>query len=129
VVTILAWDNLGNGSVFSQKIIVEGSDRLQILEHKTYPNPAELQSQFEFTHNRPGENLLVELSVYNLNGQTLFSDSFRFVKAEAEISGLSWLFYQSQTKYPAKGTYIYKLSLQSETDYSVATTSGKIVIK
>lgn len=129
VVTIRAWDNLGNGSVFSQKIIVEGSNRLQILEHKAYPNPAELQSQFEFTHNRPGENLLVELSVYNMNGQTLFSESFRFVKAEAEISELSWLFYQSQTKYPAKGTYIYKLSLQSETDYSVATTSGKIVIK
>lgn len=128
-VTIRAWDNLGNGSVFSQKIIVEGSNRLQILKHKTYPNPAELQSQFEFTHNRPGENLLVKLSVYNMNGQTLFSESFRFVKAEAEISGLSWLFYQSQTKYPAKGTYIYKLSLQSETDYSVATTSGKIVIK
>ena len=59
----------------------------------------------------------------------LASASTDVAKAEAEISGLSWLFSQSQTKYPAKGTYIYKLSLQSETDNSVATTSGKIVIK
>jgi hypothetical protein len=129
IVTIRAWDNLGNGSLFSQKIIVEGSSRLQILKHKTYPNPAESESNFEITHNRQGENLVAVLSVYNTIGQILFSESFRFVKAEAEISGLSWLFYQSQTKYPAKGTYIYKLSLQSETDNSVATTSGKIVIK
>ncbi|MDI1322140.1 MAG: type IX secretion system sortase PorU [Algoriphagus sp.] len=129
LITIRAWDNLGNGSVFSQEIIVEGSDRLQILNHKTYPNPAESESNFEFEHNRPGENLLAEVSVYNLNGQILFSESFRFVKAEAVISDLSWFFFQSQTKYPAKGTYIYKLTLQSETDNSVATSSGKIVIK
>ena len=129
IVTIRAWDNQGNGSLYSQKISVEGSDRLQILKHKTYPNPAESESNFEVTLNRPGENLVAVLSVYNTMGQILFSESFRFVKAEAEITGLSWLFSQSQTKYPAKGTYIYKLSLQSETDNSVATTSGKIVIK
>jgi len=129
LVTIRAWDTLGNGSQFSKEIIVEGSGRLQILKIKSYPNPTELESNFEFIHNRPGENLISVLSVYNTNGQILFSESFRFVKAEAEISGLSWLFSQNQTKYPAKGTYIYKLSLQSETDNSVATTSGKIVIK
>ncbi len=128
-VTIRAWDNLGNGSLYSQKIIVEGSDRLQILNHITYPNPTEKESNFELLHNRPGENILVVLSVHNPTGQILFSESFRFVKAEAEISGMSWLFSQAQTKYPAKGTYIYQLSLQSETDNSVATTSGKIVIK
>jgi hypothetical protein len=129
LVTIRAWDNLGNGSLFSQKITVEGSGRLQILKHKTYPNPTESESNFEITHNRAGENLDAVLSIYNTIGQILFSESFRFVKAEAEISGLSWLFYPSQTKYPAKGTYIYKLSLQSETDNSVAIKSGKIVIK
>lgn len=129
VITIRAWDNLGNGSLYSQKIIVEGSDRLQILKNKTYPNPAEIATYFEFIHNRPGENLLAVLSVYNTKGQILFSESFRFVKADAEISGMSWLFSQNQTKYPAKGTYIYKLSLQSEMDNSIATTSGKIVIK
>ena len=129
LVTIRAWDNLGNGSLFSQKITVEGSDRLRILKHKTYPNPAESESNFEITHNRPGENLIVVLSVSNTIGQILFSESFRFLKAEAEISGLSWLFYQIQTKYPAKGTYIYKVSLQSQTDNSIATTSGKILIK
>lgn len=129
LITIRAWDNLGNGSIFSQEIIVEGSDRLQILSNKTYPNPAESESNFEFEHNRPGENLLAVLSVYNSNGQILLSESFRFVKAEAVISDLSWFFFQSQTKYPAKGTYIYKLTLQSETDNSVAISSGKIVIK
>jgi hypothetical protein len=124
-----AWDNVGNGSALEQKIRVEGSERLQILRHVTFPNPTESESNFIILHNRSGENLLLTLSVFNLNGQILFTEGNRYIKAKAEISGLTWIFSQSQSKYPTKGTYIYKLSLQSENDYSSDTVSGKIVIQ
>ncbi|SFU17879.1 Peptidase family C25 [Algoriphagus locisalis] len=129
LVTIRAWDNLGNGSVLNQEILVEGSDKLRILNHKTYPNPASIESNFELEHNQPGENLLVTLAVYQTDGKTLFIESERLVKATAQIDDLSWLFLQSQTKYPAKGTYIYKLTLQSELDNSVDSVSGLILIQ
>jgi len=128
-VIIKAWDNVGNGSMLEQKIHVEGSERLQILRHVTFPNPTASESNFSILHNRSGENLLLILSVYNLNGQILFTKGNRYIKAKAEISGLTWIFSQSQTKYPAKGTYIYKLSLRSENDSSSDTVSGKIVIQ
>ncbi|TXE10983.1 type IX secretion system sortase PorU [Algoriphagus aquimarinus] len=129
LVTIKAWDILGNQSVFKQEIIVEGSDRLRILNHKTYPNPTQIESHFELEHNQPGENLIVTLAVYQTDGKILFTESDRLVKADAHIGDLSWFFLQNQTKYPAKGTYIYKLTLQSEGNNSVASVSGQIVIQ
>ncbi|MFC5624906.1 type IX secretion system sortase PorU [Algoriphagus winogradskyi] len=129
LVTIRAWDNLGNGSVLNQEIIVEGSDKLRILSHKTYPNPAVIESRFELEHNQPGENLILTLAVFQTDGKTLFIESERLVKANAKLDDLVWFFFQNQTKYPAKGTYIYKLTLQSELDNSVDSVSGQILIQ
>jgi len=129
LVTIRAWDNLGNGSVLNQEIIVQGSDRLRILTHKTYPNPTQIVSHFEIEHNKPGENIILMLAVYQTDGKILFTKSERLVKADAHIGDLSWFFLQKQTKYPAKGSYIYKLSLQSELDNSTDSVSGLIVIQ
>lgn len=128
-IIIKVWDNLGNGSIFEKFLTVEGSNQIQILSKKVYPNPASKEANFEFTHNRPGDNLLVDLSVYDMNGKILFVESKRLVEVEEKISDLQWIFLQNQSKYPAKGTYIYKLTLQSERDNSLATSSGKIIIE
>lgn len=129
LVTITAWDILGNQSVLKKLITIEGSDKLQILSHKTYPNPTSTASNFEIKHNQPGKNLGLTLVVYQMDGKILFENHVRLVKAESRIKNLTWLFLQSQTKYPAKGTYIYKLTLQAEDNNSAASVSGKIFIQ
>jgi hypothetical protein len=128
-ILISAWDNVGNGNSLSLEVEIKGSNVIQILDHKVYPNPASTKSNFEIKHNRPGENLNLNLQVYSMTGQILFSETFRLVKAEENIGDLSWIFLQSQTKYPAKGTYIYKLDLQSEFDLTSDSVSGKIIIR
>lgn len=128
-ILISAWDNVGNLSEFQFTIEVRDSRKPQILEHKVYPNPASEKTSFFIRHNRPGENLVMTLEVYSLLGKTLFSDSRRLVKAEEVIDDWHWIFFQSMTKYPAKGTYIYKLTLISETDSAPASASGKLLIQ
>lgn len=128
-ILISSWDNLGNQSSLKVSILVEGSERLTILNHKTYPNPTDEISNFVLEHNRPGENFLITISIFQSTGQAIFTDSFRSVKTPARINDLSWVFLQTRTKYPAKGTYIYKITLQSESDNSSAVASGQIVIK
>ncbi len=124
-----AWDNVGNGSKITLEVEIAGSKSIRILEHKVFPNPATTESNFEIKHNRPGENLNLRLGVYSLTGQILFSESFRLIEAQENIRDLSWIFLQNQTKYPAKGTYIYNLELQSESDSTSDSVSGKIVIR
>jgi hypothetical protein len=120
---------LGNGSEYVQEIIVEGSKNLKIINHKTFPNPTSTESKFHIEHNRPGENISLTLSVYQNDGKILFTQNQRLVKTQYLINDLSWIFYQNQTKNPAKGTYIYIITLQSELDNSFDTVSGKIVIQ
>ncbi len=128
-ITVRARDNVGNASVYTQDVEIKGSNHLQILNHKVYPNPASRESKFELTHNRPGENLTLSLAIYSPAGQILFLENFRLPNADQDIRDLTWPFLQSQTKYPAKGTYIYKLSLQSESDFTSDSTSGKLIIQ
>ena len=128
-IRIAATDLVGNRTEAIFEIRVEGSNRIQILNHVVYPNPADQEAVFKLTHNRPGENLLIELEVYSLTGSILFSASRRLVEAESRIEGFRWIFLQSQSKIPAKGTYIYKLTLSSEADSSVASESGKLIIE
>ncbi|WP_051287113.1 type IX secretion system sortase PorU [Algoriphagus mannitolivorans] len=127
--TIRAWDNLGNGSVYQVPVEIRGSDQIRILSHKVFPNPSSDIANFELTHNRPGETLLLKIDLYSLGGEILFSESFRYVKTLEKIENLTWNFFQGQTKYPAKGTYIYKLTLLTETDFTSDQVSGKLVIE
>ena len=128
-ITVRAWDNVGNESVYTQEVEIKGSKHLQILSHTVYPNPSLEERKFELSHNRPGENLTLSLSVYSLAGQILFQENIRLLNADQTIDDLTWPFLQSQIKYPAKGTYIYKLSLQSESDFTSDSVSGKLVIQ
>lgn len=128
-IEISAWDILGNGNSVTAPVEIRGSNRLQILTHKVFPNPSSIESHFEVTHNRPGENINLTLEVFSLTGKILFSETKRFVKASKELNDLSWIFFQTQTNYPAKGTYIYKLSLESESDNTFDSASGKLVIQ
>lgn len=129
IIRITAFDLAGNETTLTIEIKVEGSERVEILSHATFPNPASIQSNFRIHHNRPGENLNLILEVYTLEGRILFQESLRLVEADAVIDDLSWIFLQSQTKYPAKGTYIYKIALQSEVDQTTDIASGKIIIE
>jgi hypothetical protein len=128
-IIVSAWDNVGNGNSLSFSIEVKGSEQLRILDHKVFPNPANEESRFFFRHNRPGENLLAKLEVYSLTGQILFSESRRLVRAEEIIEDWNWIFLQSKSKYPGKGTYIYNLSLYTESDFTSDLVSGKLVIQ
>ncbi|HCD89978.1 MAG TPA: peptidase C25, partial [Algoriphagus sp.] len=126
---IKAFDLVGNGSTEMIEVLVEGSNKLQILDQKVFPNPAKTLTNFEIKHNRAGENLLIRLEIINLEGRILFAENQRLVEAKQIIGDLTWIFLQNQTKYPAKGTYIYRVTLQSELDGSMDFTSGKIVIE
>jgi hypothetical protein len=128
-VRVLAWDLLGNPSTFNFNLVVEGSTQLRLLSHHVFPNPASEKSSFIFQHNRPNENLVTNLTLYSLTGQILFTEEKRFIKAAERLTAGEWIFLQPKTKYPAKGTYIYRLTLLSETSGNRDSVSGKLVIQ
>ena len=128
-IEIIAFDNQGNRSVLTKTLQVIGSESLRISAVLTYPNPATDQSHFVISHNRPGENIQVTLTVFSVSGHEIFSTENRFPNADALILGLDWIFLRNKSKYPVKGTYIYRLELLSEEDGSADQLGGKIIIQ
>jgi len=129
LLSLTAFDNFGNSSTQTLEVEVRGSQNLKILEHVSYPNPAHDISHFFIKHNRPDENIILHLTVYNLMGSEIFSLRDRLVKAGNEINDIEWIFLRDKTKIPAKGTYIYRLQLISETDGTSDQAIGKINIQ
>lgn len=128
-ILLVAWDNMGNKSEFSREIFVEGSMRMRIIEHITFPNPAIDKINFRIIHNRPLENVFMNLSIFTVTGNEIYTSQSRFVKADSNLGSVNWNFLYSKTKYPAKGIYIYKLELISEVDGTSDRKSGKIIIQ
>jgi hypothetical protein len=128
-VEVLAWDTFGNKGIYSFSLEVKNSSHLQVISHQVYPNPATTNASIRFRHNRPQETLLATWTVFSPLGQVLFSEERRLIKDTEELNDWNWIFFQSKTKYPAKGTYIYKLTLQSESTLEVDSVSGKLVIQ
>ncbi|MEY3647818.1 MAG: hypothetical protein RLZ13_703 [Bacteroidota bacterium] len=128
-IEVLAWDNFGNLGTYSFSIEVQNSEQLQVISHQIYPNPATANASIRFRHNRPQETLLATWTVFSPLGQVLFSEERRLLKDTEELTDWNWIFFQTKTKYPAKGTYIYKLTLQSESSLEMDSVSGKLVIQ
>lgn len=128
-IQVLAWDNSGNQGILTFTLEVRNSTRLQVLSHQIYPNPATEKASIRWLHNRPQENLIATWTIFSPNGQVLFSEEKRFIQAAEKLEDWDWIFLQTKTKYPAKGTYIYKLTLRSESSLEVDSVSGKLVIQ
>jgi hypothetical protein len=124
-----AFDNQGNRSEQILELWVSGSEKLDILSHLVFPNPADQFAQLRLTHNRPGENLSLSFKIYSLLGSEIFSQSLRFPKADPILDNGGGFFMQGKSNFPAKGTYLYILELQSEADGSSDRKSGKLLIQ
>ncbi len=123
-----AFDNQGNRSEQLLEVWVSGSNRTNILSHQIFPNPADQFTQFRLIHNRPGENLLLAFKIYSLSGSKIFSQYHRFPKADPILQHVAWFFMHGKSDFPAKGTYLYILELQSEVDGASDIKSGKLLI-
>lgn len=129
IIKLEAWDNVGNSSILTKEILVDGSQSVKILKSIVYPNPSDKVSNFKIEHNRAGENLILSLRVFTTSGHEIYQASKRYVRANYILSDFSWIFFHSKTKYPTKGTYIYEIQLKSEIDNTSDKKSGKIIIK
>ncbi|WP_339922782.1 type IX secretion system sortase PorU [uncultured Cyclobacterium sp.] len=124
-----ATDQLGNTTHHIENVEVIGSNQLKIENLLVYPNPSIDQFNFKIAHNRPGETLNLNLSIFSLQGTEIFSYQGRFPKAERSILDIQWIFLNSKSKNLIKGTYLYNLNLYSEEDATSDVLAGKIIIQ
>ncbi|AXY76108.1 hypothetical protein D3H65_19890 [Paraflavitalea soli] len=111
--TIKAWDAANNSNEVTLEFRVLNQQNLSLEHVLNYPNPFTTRTVFWFEHNRPGEELYVDIQVFTVTGKlvktirrTIFSPGNR--SSEVEWDG--------RDEYGSKigrGVYIYRLRVQT----------------
>lgn len=128
-ISVTAFDNFGNRSTQEARLDVKGTSNLRILSNLAYPNPSTDKVSFQLSHNRPGENIQVSLHIISADGREIFSLERRFPNAGGSILGLEWNFSNGFAVFPAKGMYIYRLEVYTESDHTFDQVGGKLLVK
>jgi flagellar hook assembly protein FlgD len=84
------------------------------LDHVlNYPNPFTTHTAFWFEHNRPGEELIIQIQIYTITGKVVKSIRRTIFSTGNRSSDVEW---DGRDEYGSKigrGVYFYRLRVQS----------------
>ncbi|HEY8386957.1 MAG TPA: type IX secretion system sortase PorU, partial [Parasegetibacter sp.] len=110
---IRAWDVVNNSSEITLEFQVVSKEELSVKRVLNYPNPFTTQTSFWFEHNRPAEDLQVQIRIFSISGKlvktlqnTINSPGFR-------SSQVTWDGRDEYGQKLARGVYIYILTVRS----------------
>ena len=118
---LTAWDTYNNKGTAEIHFRVVENKALEITRVLNYPNPFIDYTEFWFTHNHPYENLDVQVEVFDVAGNLVWSYWKTIVNEGSTSRDIIWDGRDSFGQPIAKGTYFYKLS--------VRTPDGKTVTR
>jgi hypothetical protein len=110
-ITVKAWDvndNSGEGSV---DFVVADSNTMALQNILAYPNPFRDVVHFVFDHNHPGEQLDVEISIYNSSGYPVRSLKQSFVATGSRSDDITWDGTSNNYAKLPSGVYICRIKV------------------
>ncbi|HJZ40603.1 MAG TPA: type IX secretion system sortase PorU [Bacteroidales bacterium] len=125
--TVKVWDVFNNSSESTLAFNVLSGNRLIIADAYNYPNPAREFTSFTFEHNKPGEELQVTISIFDMDGrnvaelrETVFSGGFT-------SSPMTWDLRDSNGNYLSQGMYPYRIRINDRSG-SFTESYKKLII-
>jgi len=125
---VRAWDTYNNPSTARLDFVVRDSEGLKIERVLNYPNPFTTSTDFQFEHNRPGEELEVSVRILSVSGKQVKTLRKTLGSAPSRVSGILWDGKDDYGDRIGRGTYIYQLSVRSTSDGASAEQYQKLVI-
>jgi len=107
-----AWDTHNNAAEATLEFIVE-PDPFRLRNLYNYPNPVTESTLFTFEHNRPGEDLSVEIQIYTYKGQLINTLREVIPFAPAKINTIEWNLTTDNANKIFNGVYFYRVTVRS----------------
>ena len=108
-IKIKAWDVLNNSSEYILDFTVLNDGDLVINHVLNYPNPFTTNTQFWFEHNRPGQDLLVQIHIFSLSGKLVKRLEKTINTTGNRSTEVEWDGRDDFGDKIGKGVYIYRL--------------------
>ena len=126
--TIRASDTYGNIASSTIHFNVSDQSGIVVEELFNYPNPVSASTIFRFKHSRSGEDIEAELTIFNLTGQPVRSDTYLFTSSPYQVDLPSWDAATLSGIKLGAGLYLVRISVRSLLDGSKNEKFAKVII-
>ena len=126
--TLRAWDVANNpGEAITRFIVADNpQDALELLLN--YPNPFNNNTRFLIGHNMSGQNLIITVDIFDLNGRKVNSLQDSFLATTNTFDGLDWDGKDNSGNPLANGVYIYQVLIQDEDSGMEVNKASRMVL-
>ncbi|MBO9200393.1 MULTISPECIES: type IX secretion system sortase PorU [Niastella] len=111
--TIKAWDAANNSGEATLDFRVVNQQNFALDHVLNYPNPFTTHTAFWFEHNRPGEELLIQIQVYTITGKLVKTIRRTIFSTGTRSSDCEWNGTDDYGDKIGRGVYIYRLRVQT----------------
>ncbi len=115
------WDTAGNSTTASIEFNVIPGLAPFIYDIYATPNPAQTQTSFYVTHDRPDSRITVSIEVFNMLGKTVWTTSISGMSDTLRSFPINWDLTDNAGHRVPRGIYLYRASVTSAAD---GITSG-----
>ena len=126
VATLKARDVYNNPAEASVRFYVGSKENLELRNVVCAPNPFSRSGLISFEHNRPGEGLDIEASIYDISGKMIGSFHFEKKESGSVVYLFNWEGRDASGKKLETGIYIFKIFVRSLEDGSTCSHSIKL---
>jgi hypothetical protein len=114
---IKAWDVNNNSGEGSVDFIVLDGKVMGIENLMNYPNPFNGETHFVFEHNHPGEELEVNINIFNAAGALVRSIERKFTPSGSRSPEITWDGTDNQGIRLPSGVYVYRTEMTTDKGY------------
>ncbi|MFM8962517.1 MAG: type IX secretion system sortase PorU [Sphingomonadales bacterium] len=127
--SLKVWDVNNNSSTAEINFVVQAKEA-PVLEHVlNYPNPFTTRTEFMFEHNQSCSSLDVQIQIFTVSGRLVKTISQEVPTSGFRISGLFWDGRDDFGDELARGTYLYRLRVQTPEGAYAEQTEKLVLLK
>lgn len=126
--TFRAWDMMNNSTTVTIEFEVVKGLTPHISQIQATHNPARDYTIFEFTHDRPENEVSVTVEVFDFSGRVLWKHEERVVSIDNSYS-LSWNLCASLGAPLSSGVYLYRVTVASPSGKSTSQAQKLVILR
>lgn len=127
-ILVTAWDTSNNSNSEEVEFTVVGNNEIVITDLSNYPNPLKDLTNFTFSHNLGGEDIVVTLEIISVSGQKVFEEVRSYESAPGTISDWQWDARNTSGAKLIAGVYIYGVFVRSNSSTNVQNQYSRLLI-
>lgn len=127
ILQLKVWDIFNNSSVTSIAFRVVNSERMVLEDPICAPNPFSNETYFSFGHNQIGNNMDVQIRIYDIMGRLVAILNEQITGTSARTNPIRWDGCSSNGGRLTPGLYVYTIFATNDQG-EMATITSKLMI-